>query len=235
MKINNFIFALEEFFLIVDEDTLLLPFSENEYILITHSNEDVQFLQSNYDLEDVPIFTGLGSLSNNGEQISIIDECDNQIESFFYVSDWNDDLKGISIERVNPRIIANPENWGPAVNVCTPGQQNSIFVQVLPSNVKLSVNPNPFSPYQSERTIFSFKLPEKLSRVTIRIFDLKGRLVKKLVDQTLQASEGDLIWDGRGDNGKNLSIGVYIVLMEATSRETEKVYAKKTTVVIGKN
>ena len=185
-------------------------------------------------MEDIPIFTGLGSLSNNGEQISLIDECNNQIESFFYISDWNDDLKGVSIERVNPRIIANPENWGPAVNVCTPGTQNSIFVQVLPSNVKLSVNPNPFSPYQSERTIFSFKLPEKLSRVTIRIFDLKGRLVKKLVDQSLQASEGDLIWDGRGDNGRNLPIGVYIVLMEATSRESEKVYAKKTTVVIGK-
>ncbi len=234
LKINDFIFALEEFFLIVDEDTISIPFSENEYILITNSNEDIQFLQSNYDLEDIPIFTGLGSLSNNGEQISIIDECDNQIESFFYISDWNDDLKGVSIERVNPGIIANPENWGPAVNVCTPGTQNSIFVQVLPSNVKLSVNPNPFSPYQSERTIFSFKLPEKLSRVTIRIFDLKGRLVKKLVDQTLQASEGDLIWDGRGDNSRNLSIGVYIVLMEATSRESEKVYAKKTTVVIGK-
>ncbi|NQV18043.1 MAG: lamin tail domain-containing protein [Armatimonadetes bacterium] len=234
LKINYFIFALEEFFLIVDEDTLSLPFSDNEYILVTNSNEDVQFLQSNYDLENIPIFTGLSSLSNNGEQISIIDECNNLIESFFYISDWNDDLKGISIERVNPRIIANLENWGPAVNVCTPGTQNSIFVQVLPSNVKLSVNPNPFSPYQSERTIFSFKLPEKLSRVTIRIFDLKGRLVKKLVDQTLQASEGDLIWDGRGDNGKNLPIGVYIVLMEATSRESEKVYAKKTTVVIGK-
>ncbi len=234
LKINYFIFALEEFSLIVDEDTLSIPFSENEYIVVTHSNEDVQFLHTNYDLENVPVFTGLGSLSNNGEQISIINECENLIESFFYVSDWNDDLKGISIERVNPRIIANPENWGPAVNVCTPGSQNSIFVQVLPSNIKLSVNPNPFSPYQSERTIFSFKLPEKLSRVTIRIFDLKGRLVKKIVNQTLQACEGDLIWDGRGDNGKNLPIGVYIVLMEATSRETEKVYAKKTTVVIGK-
>jgi flagellar hook assembly protein FlgD len=63
---------------------------------------------------------------------------------------------------------------------------------------------------------------------------LKGRLVKKLVDQTLQASEGDLIWDGRDKNGKNLPVGVYILLMEATSRESEKTYRKTTTVVIGK-
>jgi len=234
LKINDYILHLNNILIVVDEDTLQIPFSDSNYILITGSEEDVQFLIDNYNLTNVPIYEGLSSLSNYGEQIAILDESENLIESFFYISDWNDDLKGVSVERVNPRIIANPENWGPAVNVCTPGTQNSVFVQVLPSSVKLSVNPNPFSPYQSERTIFSFKLPEKLSRITIRIFDLKGRLVKKLIDQTLQACEGNLVWDGRGDNSRNLPIGVYIVLMEATSRESEKVYSKKITVVIGK-
>jgi len=125
-------------------------------------------------------------------------------------------------------------NWGPSVEMCTPGTENSIFVEVLPSNMKLSVDPNPFSPYRNEYTIFSFKLPQVISRVTLRIFDLKGRMLRKLVNQQLQASTGNIVWDGKGDNGKKLPVGVYVVLMEATSYETEKVYNKKITVVIGK-
>jgi hypothetical protein len=234
LKINNYIPYLEEISIIVDEDTLTIPYSDDEYLLLTQSDENADFLKSEYDLENIPIYSGLGSLSNSGEQISIIDECENLIESFFYMPDWNDDLKGVSIERVNSMLVANPENWGPSVSGCTPGEQNSIYVQVLPSSMKLSIQPNPFSSYRSERTIISFKLPEIISTVTIRIFDLKGRLVKKLVDQTLQASEGDLIWDGRDKNGKNLPVGVYILLMEATSRESEKTYRKTTTAVIGK-
>ena len=107
-------------------------------------------------------------------------------------------------------------------------------MQKLPNNTKLNAAPNPFSPYRDERTIFSYTLPEVLSTVTLRIFDLKGRMVRKLVDQILHSSEGNIIWDGRNDNGKKLPVGVYIVLMQATARESEKVYSKKITVVIGK-
>ncbi|MBC8415736.1 MAG: lamin tail domain-containing protein [Candidatus Cloacimonetes bacterium] len=234
IKINNFIPHLEEISIVVDEDTLLLPFSESDYFLITSSEEDAQFLQTNYGLEENVIFTGLGSLSNEGEQLTLLDKNENLIESFFFLPEWNDELDGISIERVNPYLPATEENWGPSVAGCTPGDINSIYVELLPTAARLSVNPNPFSPYRDERTIISFKLPETISTVTIRIFDLKGRLVKKLVDQTLQASEGEIIWDGRDANSKNLPVGVYILLLEATSRESEKTYRKTTTAVIGK-
>ena len=234
LKINIYIPHLEEISIVVDEDTLFIPFLESDYFLITGSEEDAQFLQLNYGLDEEIIFTGLGFLSNEGEQLTLLDENGNLIESFFFLPEWNDEIDGISIERVNPYLPATENNWGPSIAGSTPGEINSIYVELLPTVVRLSVNPNPFSPYRDERTIISFKLPEIISTVTIRIFDLKGRLVKKLVDQTLQASEGDLIWDGRDKNGKNLPVGVYILLFEATSRESEKTYRKTTTAVIGK-
>ena len=232
---NNFqIPDLSEIILVVDEDTLEIPYCAEIYYLITNSENDADSLRAKYNLEDITILTGLSSLSNNGEQILLMDECGNLIEEFFYQPDWNDELDGISIERVNPEIVANNQNWGPSTNGCTPGRTNSIFVQMLPNNMKLNAAPNPFSPYRDERTIFSFALPEVLSTVTLRIFDLKGRMIRRLVDQILQSSTGNIIWDGRNDNGKKLPIGVYIVLMQATARESEKVYSKKITVVIGK-
>jgi hypothetical protein len=232
---NNFVVPdLTEVILVVDEDTLDIPYCSETYYLITDSENDADSLRTKYDLDDVTIITGLSSLSNNGEQIVLMDECGNLIEEFFFQPDWNDELDGVSIERVNPEITADAQNWGPSTNVCTPGKTNSIFVQMLPNNMKLYAAPNPFSPYRDERTIFSFALPEVLSTVTLRIFDLKGRMVRRLVDQVMQSSEGTIIWDGKNDNGKKLPVGVYIVLMQATARESEKVYSKKITVVIGK-
>ncbi len=233
--INNFqIPDLTEIILVVDEDTLKVPYCDQTYYLVTNSENDADSLRAKYDIYDTIILTGLPNLSNDGEQISLMDQCGNLIEEFFFQPEWNDEIDGVSIERVNSEISANTQNWGPSTNVCTPGRINSIFVQTLPNNTKLNVAPNPFSPYRAERTIFSFALPEVLSTVTLRIFDLKGRMVRKLVDQVLQASTGNIIWNGRNDNGKRLPVGVYIVLMQATSRESEKVYSKKTTVVIGK-
>ena len=233
--INNFqIPNLSEIILVIDEDTLEIPYCDENYYLVTGTSNNADSLRTKYDLNDITIFTGLSSLSNSGEQILLMDECRNLIEEFFYLPDWNDELDGVSIERVNPKIHADAQNWGPSVNVCTPGRANSIFVQMLPNNMKLNASPNPFSPYREERTIFSFTLPEILSTVTLRIFDLKGRMVRRLIDQILQSSSGNIIWDGYNDDEKKLPIGVYIVLMQATARESEKVYSKKITVVIGK-
>jgi len=236
IKFNLEIADLTYFFLVVDEDTLQIeyPNPEIEFMIITNSWNDIDTLQTVYNLENIPIMIGLPSLSNNGEQLAIIDECGNLIESFFFDPDWNDGISGTSIERVNSHLPALENNWGPSVSECSPGAENSIFVQVLPPKLKFSVDPNPFSPYRGEHTIFSFNLPEVISRMTLRIFDMKGRMIRKLVNQQLQASSGNIVWDGKNDNGKKLPIGIYIVLMEATSYESEKVYKKKITVVIGK-
>jgi len=233
--INNFTIPdLTTIIIIIDEDTLEIPYYTENYYLITNSENDVDYLKAKYDIDDITILTGLSSLSNDGEQMCLMDECGDLIEEFFYQPEWNDELDGVSIERVNPEVISTEQNWGPSTNQCTPGRANSIFMQMLPNNMKLKVEPNPFSPYRDERTIFSYALPEVLSIVTLRIFDLKGRMIRKLVDQVLQSSTGNIIWNGRNDNGKKLPVGVYIVLMQATARESEKVYSKKITVVIGK-
>ncbi len=234
IKINDYISNLEDIVLVVDEDTLQITNSGEEYLIVTGSPEDADSLLSIYDLYEIPIYTGLSSLSNLGENIIISDEFDNMIESFSYLPEWNDDIDGISIERVNSRLASENANWGPSVSTATPGRENSIYIQVLPNNSTLQIAPNPFSPYVAERAIIGCKLPEKVSTITLRIFDLKGRMIRKLVNQKLAAAESEMIWDGRDDNGKILPIGIYILLMQATSRETEKTYNRKATIIIAK-
>ena len=70
--------------------------------------------------------------------------------------------------------------------------------------------PNPFNPV----TTLRYDLPEKVL-VTITIYDMLGRQVKTLMDQTLNAGYKSLIWDATNDYGKPVSAGVYLYQIHA--------------------
>jgi hypothetical protein len=84
----------------------------------------------------------------------------------------------------------------------------------IPSHVyKLSQNyPNPFNP----QTTIRFSLREK-GPVTIRIYDVAGRLVKTLVDEVRDAGAYAEPWDGRNNRDGTVASGVYFYRMESKS------------------
>ena len=234
LKINKYMENLDFFYLVVGSDTLLLPNNNCEYLLLTASAEDSLFLAENYNLENVPIFCNLAALTNSGEYLELGDFSGNVIESFIYDPNWNDEMKGISIERINPQISANLYNWDRSVNNCTPGRVNSIFTSTNPYISEISISPNPFSPYKNEHTIISFKLPDIISKCTLRIYDLKGRLIRKIINQEFYGSDNCIIFDGKNEQQQNLSIGIYVVLLEAVTKNSGKVIRLQDTIVIAK-
>jgi flagellar hook assembly protein FlgD len=71
--------------------------------------------------------------------------------------------------------------------------------------------PNPFNP--STRISFDLPRPE---RVTLKIYDLTGRLVRVLVDEdSLPAGRHEATWQGRDDHGRKVAAGVYLYRLEA--------------------
>jgi len=85
------------------------------------------------------------------------------------------------------------------------------FTYALRANV-----PNPFNPV----TKITFELPEA-GRVTLAVFDIRGRRVRQLVDEAKQPGRYDVDWNGTDDNGHRLASGVYFCRMEAGAfRET---------------
>jgi len=74
-----------------------------------------------------------------------------------------------------------------------------------PAEFKLSQNyPNPFNP--STKIDFSLNQP---SSVSVKIYDIKGSLVKTLLNSYKNSGSYDVTWDGTNDSGKRLSTGVY--------------------------
>jgi hypothetical protein len=49
----------------------------------------------------------------------------------------------------------------------------------------------------------------KNDHVTVKVYDVTGRVVRTLADRNFQAGEHDLIWDGSDDSGVQMARGVY--------------------------
>ena len=81
----------------------------------------------------------------------------------------------------------------------------------LPFSYALHQNyPNPFNPV----TTLRYDLPEN-SLVNIIIYDMLGRQVKTLINQTQDAGYRSIIWDATNDYGKPVSAGMYLYQIHA--------------------
>lgn len=89
----------------------------------------------------------------------------------------------------------------------------------LPQVTTLAQNyPNPFNP----RTTIEFSLPVE-SRVSLRIYDERGRLVRDLLEGvTLPAGPQSLTWLGRDNADREVASGVYHYVLETGSHTLKK-------------
>jgi len=92
----------------------------------------------------------------------------------------------------------------------------------LPASYVLSQNyPNPFNP----STTIGYALPEE-SMVRLRVYDLRGGLVRTLRDRITEAGYYQATWDGRDDRGIEVSSGVYVYRLEARTGTNRLVFAR---------
>ena len=80
-----------------------------------------------------------------------------------------------------------------------------------PNEFKLYQNyPNPFNSYT---TIF-YHLSNR-EYIELQIYDMNGRLVKKLVNNEQQPGTYSIIWNGLDEAGVKVTSGIYICRLEA--------------------
>lgn len=117
--------------------------------------------------------------------------------------------------------------WGESFSSTgsTPGKRNQFFYPRI-ATIDLDVSPDPFSPngdgFEDETTI-TYNPPEA-DRFEMAIYDLSGRKIKTFFDDDLSIP-GEIIWDGRGDDGRTLGVGIYILYAQTeggTSAETKR-------------
>ena len=77
---------------------------------------------------------------------------------------------------------------------------------IVPNTFFLSQNfPNPFNP----STVIRFGLPIE-ENVTLKVYDILGREVKTLVNETLRPGYHSVEWDGTNNYGSKVASGIYV-------------------------
>jgi len=54
--------------------------------------------------------------------------------------------------------------------------------------------------------------------VKLFIFDVRGRLVRKLIDTVLEPGRHRAVWDGRNETGQRVSSGVYLYTLRSAAK-----------------
>jgi hypothetical protein len=84
-------------------------------------------------------------------------------------------------------------------------------------------SPNPFNP----STTIAFDLAQA-AHAQLKIYNLKGQLITRLLKADLAAGRHRLVWDGRDANNRPVASGVYLYRLEAEGYvETRKMLLMK--------
>ena len=84
--------------------------------------------------------------------------------------------------------------------------------------------PNPVRSGAS--TYFTYQLTQAASSLTIRIFNVNGRLIQRIDNAPVAEGFNRQLWDGRDQFGQQLATDVYFYVIEAVSASGENVRAK---------
>ncbi len=182
------------------------------------------------------------TLNNDFDDLQLLGPSLVRYERVNYTGDWYGRKveRGISLEKINPEFNGQmPGNWAAAVATSgsTPGKPNSVLVQPGVSSADLDISPNPFSPDgdgHEDFAVIRFQLDTNILFVNVRIFDIRGRLVRFLANGMAVAGRGQLVWDGKDDNGRVARIGAYICYLQALDTERQTTRQFKKTIILMK-
>jgi len=98
----------------------------------------------------------------------------------------------------------------------TDSEDNTVNVVAVNS---ISVYPNPFNP--TANIALSINENDILQPVSVEIFNIKGQLVKTIVNNEV-VQNTNFIWNGKDNNGNSTSSGMYFVKMKTVTSEVSK-------------
>ena len=77
--------------------------------------------------------------------------------------------------------------------------------------------PNPFNP----KTNITFEINQS-GRTKVDIFNIKGQLVKTLLDKHLYVGKHDMVWDGNDTDNRQVGSGVYFYRVVLNGKQQSK-------------
>lgn len=121
----------------------------------------------------------------------------------------------------NAGAVENPELVSPTV---VAGLEE-FFTSLRPATfepkaiIALTNSPNPFNPYTEIRVKLGDEFTPGFDRLSVRIYDVTGALVKTLYTGVPGTREMQMKWDGTSDNGNRVASATYFALVRTGNEQ----------------
>jgi FlgD Ig-like domain/Protein of unknown function (DUF1565) len=108
-------------------------------------------------------------------------------------------------------LAGNQRVWGACIDMgCLEYQLDGTDIDIITSNSRLFNYPNPFNPVTTIK--YTIQNP---AMVELNIYNIKGQLVKNLVNEHKKQGKYQIIWDGKDKQGSVCASGIYFSQMKA--------------------
>ena len=196
-----------------------LPYLEHPIIFISVSSDNGNTWSEPIELTDIyyPDFDFSGQITVYPYVCDqIIDLGDDWGQVYIYYFD--DNTFGSTV------IQGQPPDDGGQITYCSIKVKFPEPPAVEPDNpnppdLSLTNYPNPFTSY----THISFSVPKGLNNPSIKIYNIKGQLVKTIVPVTNdQCPMTNVVWDGKDSNNNDVVSGIYLYKLETDNGSITK-------------
>ncbi|WNJ19173.1 hypothetical protein [Pontibacter sp. G13] len=223
----------------IDSNDLPVRLLPDGYLLMPHAypcfSEDAAHIRRQYlppgnssiiEVPNLPPFpddAGICQLLNSSGIV---------LDSMSYEADQHlaviHDSEGVALERISVSIpSSHTDNWHSAASTHhfgTPGYENSQQFRQPVIRQKLTVAPKIFTPDGDgvdDWVSISLADASHGHWARVRIFDLGGRVIRRISEGDLLGPDGiTYLWNGRDDRGRLVTMGPYVVLWEAMNVHT---------------
>ena len=164
----------------------------------------------------------LPTYPNSGGSVILCTADSTVVDRFDYLPSMHSrllrDKAGVSLERRSfDRPTNEASNWFSASSICgygTPGYANSQSTELLAEESAFEFSSTLLSPdgdgYQDELAV-NYRLDDGSLAARAEVYNLRGIMVRRLLNNGLLGTHGTLLWDGLGEGGTPLPQGQYIV------------------------
>ncbi|HQR01567.1 MAG TPA: hypothetical protein PLA61_12030, partial [Ferruginibacter sp.] len=221
-------------------------FFPGDYLVITEEPDIVRrdFIARNTDA--FTTVTPLPSYNDDKGNVIILNARGTIVDELAYDEKWHFKLinnpEGVALERIDCNgMTRNPDNWHSAaasVGYGTPTYKNSQYLADPKAGGSVTIKPDIISPDNDGLDDFasiSYQFPAPGYVVNITVFDAAGRPVRYLQRNALCGVNSYFQWDGLGESGRQLPVGIYIILSEAFNLNGKKKQFKNVIVLARRN
>ena len=204
---------------VANDDWLISPEADLAVVIDEFPREMILNLKVLGTQEDGELFNVLySSVTTNFEEFIPLN--DTPIEA---QEDWTDlsfNLPAGDLVKVAVQVVSTGGMYVMVDDI-------SIFERMVVSNQDNEINvvnpisasnyPNPFNP----ETTISFDMPQA-GKANVQIYNLRGQLVKTLLNNQVSAGTKNIIWNGRDSKNNSVASGVYFYRIKTANETIQK-------------